>query len=66
MDPFWFNAFFYLSRSWNVGTAVLSLDIDVIDDPKLLLMLLLFVMLNVAPPKFELIIVSAPHTGGFV
>jgi hypothetical protein len=23
-------------------------------------------MLNVAPPKFELIIVSAPHTGGFV
>lgn len=27
-------------------------------------MLLLFVMLKVAPPKFELIIVSAPHTGG--
>lgn len=45
---------------------MLSLDIDVIDEPKLLLILLLFVMLNVAPPKFELIIVSAPHTGGFV
>lgn len=45
---------------------MLSLEIAVIDEPKLLLILLLFVMLNVAPPKFELIIVSAPQIGGFV
>lgn len=33
VESFYFYAFFYLSRSWKVGTAVLSLEIAVIDDP---------------------------------
>jgi hypothetical protein len=44
---------------------VLSLEIAVIEEPKLLFILLLFVILKVAPPRFELII-SGPQTGGLL
>ncbi len=33
VESFCFCAFFYLSRSWNVGTDELSLDMAVIDEP---------------------------------
>jgi hypothetical protein len=33
VESFYFCAFFYLSRSWNVGTDELSLDMAVIDEP---------------------------------